>query len=99
MLVADTVKRNLETGPFSKENLYLLLMMYRLDSQLIHIHIKNLENKRFYRALVEYQVVDRSSNHAIRNKLREACERLIQRLEIHDDQIVFRGDKSEGKVS
>lgn len=95
VLIAETVKGNLENGPYSKETLYFFLMIYELDSQLIHIHIKNLENRKFHRALVEYQVANRTSKTAIINELREACERLIQHLEIHNDQIVFRDDVTD----
>jgi len=89
------MKGNLENGPVMKETLYYFLMMYELNSQLIHIHIKNLENKKFHKALVEYQVVNRTSKEAIIDELREACEKLIQHLEIHQEQIVFRDDIGE----
>jgi len=92
ILIAETMKGNLENGPMTKETLYYFLMMYELHSQIIHIHIKNLENKRFHKALVEYQVVNRTSKEAIIDELREACEKLIQHLEIHHDQIVFRDE-------
>ena len=70
-------------------------MMYELDSQLIHIHIKNLENKKFHRALVEYQVVNHTTKAAIIEELREACEKLIQHLEIHNEQIIFRDEMND----
>ena len=95
VLVAETVKGNLENGPLSKETLYYFLMMYELDSQLIHIHIKNLENKKFHRALVEYQVVNHTTRAAIIEELREACEKLIQHLEIHNEQIIFRDEMND----
>jgi len=101
ILIAETMKGNLENGPMVKETLYYFLMMYELHSQIIHIHIKNLENKKFHKALVEYQVVNRTSKEAIIDELREACEKLIQHLEIHHDQIVFRdelGNADEGAV-
>ena len=97
VVISETMKGNLENGPIMKETLYYFLMMYELHSQLIHIYIKNLENKKFHKALVEYQVVNRQSKEAIEEELREACEKLIQHLEIHQDQIVFRDDE-EGKI-
>ena len=94
---AETVRENLENDPYVKNPRYYVLMMFEETTQVLHIHIKNLNNKKFFKGWLEFQPSTTRNKSIMVKELRVACERLLPNIYIQGNNIVFNEVADIGK--
>ena len=100
-ILAQTISRSLEKKQADRgANHYYVLMMYNHLEDYISIHVKNLVNKKFYKAVVKPQRTNTLRNGSLipMEEISIECNDLLRRLSILDGCIVILEDpKKSGK--
>ena len=68
-----------------------------MDEMKFHIHVKNLETKGFFKAIIDYQPYNTTTKPSLLNELKTIATRMLTTMSIKGQEVIVSDISDIGK--